>query len=212
MRFLFRSRVILLLPIIIAVLVLVLHKPSKPHEDVKGKTGIVNHVTVNKNGTITNTLTDSRVEEYGEEAAYESYINGLVDEFNGNSGSAVSVKSIKAGSDELKVVLEFPDAESFSKMNGYPFFFGTLEEAEKSGYDLAIEAVDASDYGKPDGKRIILSDIADKDVRHVIITTTFSGESLNIESPSKIRYLKDAVLLEKKLAAVIDGAESFIVW
>lgn len=213
LRILFRSRLILLLPIIIAIVIIIKFFNSGDAEEVpETGYGIQNALAIHKDGSLTNTLTDNRVEDYQDKDAYEAYITGLVDDYNASSGGGVNIKSIKSGKEEIKVVIEYPDSGSFAGLNGYPFFYGTVGEALSAGYDGALSVREAKKPGAELGDAINLAGIEDPGDRHILITSVYAGEGLSVETFSKIKYIKDCVLLDSKCAMPYEGMESIIVW
>ena len=170
-----------------------------------------NTAEVKKDGVITNTIEDSFDSEYYDEALLEEFALREAAEYNHENGEgAISIKKLEVKKEKVMLTMEYRTAEDFADFNGYPFFWGTVEEAFDDGYDFAeVELLEAG-FAPKKGDAQEVPSIREEELkqmgsRKIIIVDVPDDERLTLETSGKILYISGAEYVKKNLA-VIDGS------
>lgn len=134
-----------------------------------GKTTVeVTTIAIQKDGSIVHTM----IEDFGEESVdtLQSMMTEKVAAYGSTSGvgNGITVDAVEAEEGTVKVVMTYPDAESFDGFMNMdvvtvdpalraPFFYGTVEDAYMQGFDLEISLQSVEGEGVLSGKSDILA-------------------------------------------------------
>ena len=135
-----------------------------------GKTTVeVTTIAIQKDGTIEHTM----IEDFGEESV-DSLRSMMMEkvaaysESDPEAGNGITVNTVEADGSVVKVVMTYPDADSFDGFMNMdvaavdpalraPFFYGTVEDAYMQGYDLDITLQSADGGETLQGKNELLT-------------------------------------------------------
>lgn len=182
-----------------------------------GKTTVeMTTIEILKDGSVRHTM----VEDFGEGSveALQSMMDEKVAVYNSdNSGKeGVKVDTVEAQDGSVKVVMTYPDADSFDGFMNMdvaavdptlraPFFYGTVEEALMQGYDLEVSLKSAGEEDALQGK----NDLLTKGENTLIIYDNQMnlGASVQISLQSEPAYISDNVTVVGKKLVEIAGED-----
>ena len=182
---------------------------EKKTEDYEGS----NTIEIKKDGSIVNTITDSFDGELYDEELLEEFALREAAEYNHENGDeSLSIKKLETGKGKVTLTMEYRTAEDFAEFNGYPFFCGTIDEAEKKGYDFSgVEFCEAGFEPKKgtteETPSIQEDELLKMGSRKIIIADVPEDEKLLIQTSGKILYINGAEYEKKNLAAIEGSVE-----
>lgn len=92
-------------------------------------------VSVAKDGTITEYVSETLGEAYYDETELEGMISSEVNAYNQENGEgSVTVRSMEIQDGKADLVLEFASAEDFASFNNIEFYYGSIINAQLAGY------------------------------------------------------------------------------
>ncbi|MCR4587699.1 MAG: hypothetical protein K5682_04760 [Lachnospiraceae bacterium] len=145
-------------------------------------------IQIDQSGSITHTIIDSFQESYYDVSEMEEMAGKEAKEFNdSHGGDAVSVESVALEGSDVRLVMKYKDATSYSAFNSETLFFGTVEDAVNAGYDLDLSLIDLKD----NTQYITRDEILAQGDKHIIITS----ESVHFITPSNLAYVSEGVIL-----------------
>ena len=192
-----RQQVILARVIVVLVLLLILgalgflafRLVGRIAQSAGPKEVSVTTVTVNKDGSIDETL----VEDFDESLYDENGLMSMINEELSRYGKSVKFVGLETESGKARLSLSFDNDVSLSSFNGTVFYADTIDSLKERGVELPGEALLAGG-----DRAVVLS------------------ESMDVLVPKKIKYASGNVTLdEKKKSAsvsVSDGANAVIVY
>ena len=148
---------------------------------------------INANGSMKEVLVDVFDRVYYDLAEVESMAKSEVDSFNALEGeNSVTYKKTEQddNSNMVKMYLEYEDAESYAEFNEMSFFYGTIEDAYKEGFDLNVKLRSISDSSEQIG----LDDILSMGENHILIMES----DYYIEFPTQVMYISSNVIPVEK--------------
>lgn len=163
-------------------------------------------IAIEKDGSIIQTVIEEFPMDYYDVDELKSMNQSEVDEYNQNvSKEAVKIKNTESDGNTVKVVMEYKNADAYYDLNGSPIYFGTVEQAQKAGYDLNVTL-----NSMKDDSSITKNELMEMGDRHIVIL----NENVNLKTFGTILYASEGVTCEsnKKLATVSGDEKSYIVF
>ncbi|MCR5032169.1 MAG: hypothetical protein K6A92_04845 [Lachnospiraceae bacterium] len=147
-------------------------------------------IRIDKSGKITHTIVDSFEESYYDLSEMEKMAGDEAKEYNDSHGNGlVTVDSVAAEGDEVRVVMEYQNAAAYSDFNEEVLFYGTVSEAVQAGYDLDISLIDLKD----NTQYLTRDDLLKMGEKHLLITS----ESMHFIMPSNLAYVSEGVIISE---------------
>lgn len=150
-------------------------------------------LSLDKDGVVVSTIYESFDQDYYDVAELSDMATEEISYYNSEYISPrISLdETVKLENQPyVKLVMTFDSSVDYSHFNQELLFFGTVQEAVESGYELSAGLVDS------DGQKIDLGsgDFLD---RHIVI----SSEKVIIETPYNIEFMTSGVALRDKKEA-----------
>ena len=160
----------------------------------------VSTLSVEKNGKIISKIIEDFDEDYYYEDELKEMIETEVSAYNKQADTeSITFNSCEKSENAVVVQMTYRTAEDYSKFNGEVFFFGTIQEAYKEGYDLNIRLTDAANT-----QTIGKDDILNMGDKHIII----SNEKVRVSSYKDIGYTSEGVVLIGENKADLPAADT----
>ncbi len=156
----------------------------------------VTSIEIDKEGAVTNVIYEEFKEDYLSIDELTSMANKEIEAYNSEYISPrITLGEVELNDDEgfVKLSMTFKSAEDFSNFNEKTVFYGTLEEARQSGYNISSNLVDKGGDAPEDG---YVDEHLDN---HIVITT----DKANFKTPYSIKYMSKGVLLLNDKEAVL---------
>ncbi|MBR1875978.1 MAG: hypothetical protein IJ805_02590 [Lachnospiraceae bacterium] len=186
-----RFMVVLFLLIILGAAAFLIYKGFAFIKDkASGEKLTVTTITVNKNGSIDETI----IEDFDEGVYDEAELTSMINEEISRYGSAVEFKGLSTGSGKAELVLSFEDDDACAGFNKTVFYADSIESLKARGVQLPGEAALAGG------------------TQAVVVS-----ESLDVRVPKKIKYVSPGATVtskNEKTATVVvqDGSNAVIVY
>lgn len=182
-----------------------------------GKTTVeVTTIAIQKDGSIVHTM----IEDFGEESVdtLQSMMTEKVAAYGSTSGAGndITVDAVEAEEGTVKVVMTYPDAESFDGFMNMdvvtvdpalraPFFYGTVEDAYMQGFDLEISLQSVEGEGVLSGKGDILALGENKII--IYDNEMNLGAPVQINTQEEPLYISDNVTVAGKKAVEVSETD-----
>ncbi len=188
--FLARFLVVVILVALVVGMVFLGYRLIKRITDSAGPKEVsVTTVTINKNGSIDETL----VEDFDESVYDEEGLKSMINEELSRYGKAVKFVELETESGKAKLSLEFENDTTLSSFNGTVFYADTIESLKIRGIQLPGEALMAGG-------------------EHAVVVS----ETMDVNVPKKIKYSSQNAVVDKKgkcaSVSITDGANAVIVY
>jgi hypothetical protein len=169
-------------------------------------------ITVNKNGSISNSIVEDFGESYYDVDSLKDMIDSAVSEYNSkNSDANISLKNCKVDDDVANVTIEYGNYKAYSGFNDESFFVGTITEANMAGYDLNMTLKDASDSAVTISKPQLLG-MGDNHIVILEAEPVEDGteiETIRINCYDEILYVGDGVTKVDKKSVDMNVAKGY---
>jgi hypothetical protein len=172
-------------------------------------------ITINKNGSISNSIVEDFGESYYDEDSLKTMIEDSIFEYiNKSSDSNIdkpSLKSCSVADGYAKVTIDYETYKAYAGFNREDFFFGTITEANMAGYDLNITLKDADDSSVTISKPQLLG-MGDN---HIVIIETEKAqdgaeiETVHVNAYDEILYVGNGVAKTGKKSADMNVASGY---
>jgi len=159
-----------------------------------------NTVSVQKDGTIRQTIVDQFEQNYYDAGELEAMAQEKIGRYGGGSGTIVC-NSVKADDGDVIVQMTYQAGADYTAFNKRELFCGTVEEAAAQGYSL-------QDLVKEDGTAIGEDGISAISANHIIIIETKAGEEMAVNVYDKILYTSGDVTISGKKDVMIPAGET----
>lgn len=163
-------------------------------------------LALQKDGSITQTIVDDFSMDYYDFDELSQMNREEVEEYNSSvNREAVTIDDMKTDGSKITVIMQYANTDDYIAMTENALFFGTVEQAQKAGYDMNV-SLTSIDKAKTLTKEELLT--MGKD--HIAIVT----EPTNVKTFGNILYISDGVTVEqnKKLATVSGENTAYIVF
>lgn len=130
---------------------------------------------------------------------FTAYTENEINNYNATSQS-VTLLSNELVDGKAKVVIQYSGDRSYYALNKKNLFFGTVEGAKNTGYNLVKKVNDVST-----GETLMQADWNEMKSGYVIVLS----ESLNVVAPSEIIYASSGVNITGKKTATVNISEDF---
>lgn len=170
----------------------------------------VNSLTIDKNGSVENTIVESFDKEYYDLDGLNTMIQDSIDQYcRQNPTSEITVVSSEVKNSQVRVTMKYDSAASYTGYNSELLFAGTVQEAYEAGYDLNVSLVSAKDETDRIGKQELLG-MGDHHI--VIMELPDSAEDgMRLSCFGEILYTGDGVSLLNKKTADIEQTQGVSV-
>lgn len=152
-------------------------KTKKVKDEVAATTS---SISIEKDGTISNTIVEDFFESYYDEDGLKAMIKSSITKYNAENAPNVNIKlkscTVKDG--VVNVLMEYGDYQTYAGFNNEDFFAGTIKDANMAGYDLNVTLKSVSDdttiskpelLGMGDNHIVIVANSEDPDVNQIRI-------------------------------------------
>jgi hypothetical protein len=159
--------------------------------------------TINKDGSISNSIVEEFGESYYDEDSLKTMIDSAISEYNDDLGTKISLKTCKVSNGYANVTIEYDNYRAYSGFNDESFFAGTITEANMAGYDLNVTLTDASDSSVTVSKPQLLG-MGDN---HIVIIEAEKAEdgavinTVHINTFDEILYVSNGITKTGKKSA-----------
>lgn len=159
--------------------------------------------------------------EYTEEDTYsEKELKEFVEEdaasYNQEAGTdAVTVSGVEVSKDRVRILLRYPDAESYAGYHRTEFFWGSLAQAQENGYDFSGTFLDS------EGNETVIGEILSSEPEyHVIVfeeamqiltdrPILYVSSNATVTSDTTAEVSKDTVNQE---AGVVTSEKAYVIY
>ena len=163
-------------------------------------------LALQKDGSITQTIVDDFSMDYYDFDELSQMNREEVEEYNSSvNREAVTIDDMKTDGSKITVIMQYANTDDYIAMTENALFFGTVEQAQKVGYDMNV-SLTSIDKAKTLTKEELLT----MGKAHIAIVT----EPTNVKTFGNILYISDGVTVEqnKKLATVSGENTAYIVF
>ena len=154
----------------------------------------VSSVSIDKDGKVTNVLYEEFDKDYYSLDELTNMAEDEISDYNSEYETQrimLSEANLLEDESVVKLTMDFESTSDYSFYNQVDLFYGTVEEARNSGYELNLNLVDDK------GEKIDPSIIDKNPDRHIIIT----NDKTNIKTPYNIQYMSKGVTCQGKKEA-----------
>lgn len=155
---------------------------------------------VEEDGSATSAIVESLDKDYYSVNELEKWINEAVDEFNKTNKGSIEVEKCEVEDGNAKVTLEFASLKDYGDFNNVRAFNGTIEEAQKAGYNLEGEFLSAK--GKPS---VTYAELEGSKSYYVLVIE----EAQTVELENDILYASSNVKVKGKKAVIDKNTKEF---
>lgn len=146
------------------------------------------------------TVQEAVIGEYTEADTYsEKELKEFVEEdaasYNQEAGTdAVTVSGVEVSKDRVRILLRYPDAESYAGYHRTEFFWGSLAQAQENGYDFSGTFLDS------EGNETVIADVLSADPEYQVIVFE---EAMQILTDRPILYVSSNVTVTSDTTAEV---------
>lgn len=162
----------------------------------------VSRVEFTKKGELTVTSVESFDKAYYDETELQTQIDSEIAAYNDENGDHVSQESLTVADGVATLSMQYDSASDYQAFNDQEMYWGTLEEAENSGYDLSglsgqTNATDESEtFGEGTARELAENTL-------IVIT-----EPLDVITATDILYASDNLTIARSDYAKVNGTVS----
>ncbi|MGN0157472.1 MAG: hypothetical protein ACI39N_09490 [Lachnospiraceae bacterium] len=163
-------------------------------------------LAIQKDGSITQTIVDDFSMDYYDFDELSQMNREEVEEYNSSvNREAVTIDDMKTDGSKITVIMQYANTDDYIAMTENALFFGTVEQAQKAGYDMNVSLT-----GIDKAKTLTKEELLTMGKAHIAIVT----EPTNVKTFGNILYISDGVTVEqnKKLATVSGENTAYIVF
>ena len=178
-------------------------------------TSTTSTISVKKDGSISSKIVEAFTESYYDVDGLKTMIETSIADYQAkNAAAQVKLKSCKAKGSNVDVVMEFGDHQSYAGFNDEVFFAGTVQEANKAGFDLNMSLKGAS--ANQENTMISKADLLGMGDNHIVIfelpvDEEEAAQSVRVECYDEILYVGDGVTVTGKKSADVIASEGYKV-
>ena len=140
--------------------------------------GQITSISIEKNGSIENTIVEDFSQSYYELDSLSAMIEQDIEAYhNQNPDSKISLSKCELTDDNstVRVVMKYGDSQTYTGFNGETLFSGTVQDAYSAGYNLDM-TLDEVKKGEKTGNSISRDDILGMGESHILIIEKPSDE------------------------------------
>lgn len=161
----------------------------------------ISTLTIQNDGTIVSEEVETLGEDYYAKGELKSFVKKEIKEYNSQAGTkAVKLQKLSVKGDNAYLKTGYKTAGDYQAFTGYELFSGTLEEAQKAGYDLSDTFMAVKDGAKGDGvdRETVLKDKKAKVVAiRENITVKVAGKILYVSGQDTEMTAEDTVTISQ---------------
>lgn len=161
-----------------------------------------NTVSIQKDGTIRQTIVDQFEQEYYNIEELETLAQEKIN--RSGSGGKIVCESVKADGENIIVEMTYQTDNDYTDFNNRELFSGTVSEASAQGYIM-------TNLVGQDGTAVSEEEVSSVGENHIVIIQTKAGETLDVNVYGKIVYTSENITLSNKSGAMIDAGENDMV-
>lgn len=161
-----------------------------------------NTLSIQKDGTIRQTIVDQFEQEYYNIEELESLAQEKID--RSGSGERIVCESVKADGESIVVEMTYQTDNDYTDFNNRELFSGTVSEASAQGYVM-------KDLVGPDGTAVSEEEVSSAGENRIVIVQTKAGEALDVKVYGKIIYTSGNITFSDKKDAVIEAGEADMI-
>jgi hypothetical protein len=175
----------------------------------------ISSITINKDGSISNSIVEDFGESYYDEASLKTMIEDSISEYINKSSDMnidkPSLKSCKVADGYANVTIDYESYKAYAGFNGEDLFVGTVAEANLAGYDLNVTLKDVAETSNTISKPQLLS-MGDS---HIVIWEAVAlaegeePETVRINCYDDILYVGDGVASVGKKSADVTISDGY---
>lgn len=96
-------------------------------------------ISVGKDGTITEYVSDTLDESYYSDTELQSMIESEISDYNSKNGeNSVSMKDFQVNGKDVQLTMEYKKAEDYAQFNHTEFYYGSMINAQLADYRLTF--------------------------------------------------------------------------
>ncbi len=190
--------------------------PEEEMTESVSETSTTSTISIKKDGSISSKIVEAFTEQsYYEVEGLKTMIESSIAEYQAeNAAAQVKLKSCKAKGDNVNVEMEFGDYQSYAGFNDEVFFAGTVQAANKAGFDLNMSLKGAG--GNQGNTTISKADLLGMGDNHIVILEpSFEEEEttqvVRVECSDDILYVGDGVTVTGKKSADVTASDGYKV-
>ncbi len=189
---------------------------SKVTEDTDGN--FATAISIKKDGSIEDRITEEFSEEYYDVTELESMINESISEYlKDEPQSQITLKKCRQEDNNAVVEMKYNDYNAYARFNGEKFFAGTIKEAYEAGYDLNI-TLNSVNSDSETASAISKQELLNMGDNHIVILERIKineeiqeQEPLHINCFGEILYASEGISASNKKTARVDMSEGLAV-
>ncbi len=178
------------------------------------ETSTTSTISIKKDGTILSKIVEAFTEQnYYEVDGLKTMIESSIAEYQTeNAAAQVKLKSCKAKGDNVNVEMEFGDYQTYAGFNDESFFAGTVQAANKAGFDLNMTLKGA----QAENTTISKQDLLGMGDNHIVIMEPSAEaeeitQTVRVECFDDILYVGDGVTVTGKKSADVTISDGYKV-
>ncbi len=179
------------------------------------ETSTTSTISVKKDGSISSKIVEAFTESYYDVDGLKTMIESSIVEYQAeNTAAQVKLKSCKAKGDNVNVEMEFGDYQSYAGFNDEVFFAGTVQAANKAGFDLNMSLKGVG--GNQENATISKPDLLGMGDNHIVILEPSVEEEdvtqvVRVECSDEILYVGDGVMVTGKKSSDVTVSDGYKV-
>ena len=144
-------------------------------------------ISVGKDGTITEYVSDTLDESYYSDTELQSMIESEISDYNSKNGeNSVSMKDFQVNGKDVQLTMEYKKAEDYAQFNHTEFYYGSMINAQLAGYLFDVSYKEVKN-GAAGSAEISGTDVLKNMASEVMIVTA----PLEVHVPGNVLYTSD---------------------
>lgn len=144
-------------------------------------------ISVGKDGTITEYVSDTLDESYYSDTELQSMIESEISDYNSKNGeNSVSMKDFQVNGKDVQLTMEYKKAEDYAQFNHTEFYYGSMINAQLAGYLFDVSYKEVKN-GAAGSAEISGTDVLKNMASEVMVVTA----PLEVHVPGNVLYTSD---------------------
>lgn len=166
------------------------------------KTADVSSISIEKDGTVRHQIIGQFEQNYYETDGLETLAYNRVEEYCADKGKeCITLESLEEKDNHIQISLTYSAPEDYSDFNHRELFAGSLEDADKHGYEMEKIA-----FVSVKGEPVEAGAIEAPEKKQIVIVATKPGEELSVDVYGRVLYINQSA--DSGVDVSVDGRRS----
>lgn len=144
-------------------------------------------ISVGKEGTITEYVSDTLDESYYSATELQSMIESEISDYNNKNGeNSVSMKDFQVNGKDVQLTMEYGKAEDYAQFNHTEFYYGSMINAQLAGYLFDVSYKEVKN-GVAGSASVSGTEVLKNMASEVIVVTA----PVEVHVPGDVLYISD---------------------